>query len=288
MILTEGRASMSAEQPYQYPQSIQMEAIGNARELGGYQTTDGRHIKPGILLRSAKPLTASENDIIRLRDTYHLATIIDLRMSFEREKEPNPTIKGVREIWCPVIDENKIRANVNGEKAAAFQNAQNTFEKLKIAIKNGIVHDKMYIDFLADTQGKIGYRLFFKELLQLPTNKSLLFHCSQGKDRTGIAAMLLLSALGVPEETILKDYLLTNTFNASLIEKERLMLSSQNLSEEEIHAYLSVMDYVNEQFMQNALDYIHKEYGSPIRYITQELGISENEITQMREKFLES
>ena len=278
---------MHIEVPTQESQTIQMESIGNARELGGYKTKDGRYIKHGLLLRTAKPVTASEKDIERLQNKYHLATIIDLRMSAERDKEPNPAIAGVEDIWCPIIDENKIRANVNGEQAAALQNAKTTFEKLKIAIKHRIVSDKMYIGFLSDDQGKKGFRLFFQKLLELPNGRSLLFHCTQGKDRTGLAAMLLLSILDIPEETIMQDYLLTNTFNAPLIEKERQMLSQQNLSEEEILTYLSVMDFVNAQYMQNALDFLKKEYGSPSQYVTQELGISEQEIAQLKAKFLE-
>lgn len=73
-------------------QSIKMEKLGNARELGGYVSQDGRKVKRGLLLRSAKPVSASENDLNRLKNDFHLGTIIDFRMSYEREIEPNPQI----------------------------------------------------------------------------------------------------------------------------------------------------------------------------------------------------
>ena len=62
-------------------QSIKMEKLGNARELGGYVSQDGRKVKRGLLLRSAKPVSASENDLNRLKNDFHLGTIIDFRMS---------------------------------------------------------------------------------------------------------------------------------------------------------------------------------------------------------------
>ena len=265
-------------------QTLGMETLGNARELGGYKTTDGHTVKRGVLLRTAKPCGASEADRQKLVDTYHLAVITDFRMSYEREAEPNPALSGVEDVWCPIIDENLIRANVSGEKAAS---ATNTFERLKIAIDSGIVTDKMYVQFLQGEQGKKGYGEFFKQLLSLPDGKSLLFHCTQGKDRTGTAAMLILSALGVDEETIMQDYLLTNVFNAPLIEKEKQMLSQYNLSEEEMNTYLSVMDQVNPAYMQNALSYLKENYGSVTGYITKELGVTQDDIKTLKAKFLE-
>ena len=265
-------------------QTLGMETLGNARELGGYKTTDGHTVKRGVLLRTAKPCGASETDKQKLVDTYHLAVITDFRMSYEREAEPNPALSGVEDVWCPIIDENLIWANVSGEKAAA---ATNTFERLKIAIDSGIVSDQMYVQFLQGEQGKKGYAEFFKQLLSLPEGKSLLFHCTQGKDRTGTGAMLILSALGVDEETIMQDYLLTNVFNAPLIEKERQMLSQYNLTEEEMNTYLSVMDQVNPAYMQNALDWLKKEYGSVTGYITTELGVTQDDIETLKAKFLE-
>ncbi len=264
-----------------------MQTLGNARELGGYRSSDGRKVKRGVLLRSAKPSGASEADLKRLSEEYNLATVTDFRMSFERALEPNPVIPGVKDVWCPIIDEDLFLANISSDEAESAKKNEDTFERLKIAVKSGVVGENMYVNFLSGAQGKKGYTLFFKELLALPEGKSLLFHCTQGKDRTGLGAMLVLSALGVDEKTIMQDYLLTNTFNASLIEKERKMLSQYNLSAEEETLYLSVMDYVNEAFMKNALKYLKENYGSPLGYIKTELGVTDSDIDRLKKKFLE-
>jgi len=266
-------------------QTLNMETLGNARELGGYVNQDGKKVKRGVLLRSAKPVGASANDLERLKNEYHLKTIIDFRMSYERESVSNPKIDGVNDVWCPIIDEDLVFANVNMPSSSA--KSMNTLEKLKIAMERGFISDKMYIGFLSMDQGKKGYTEYFRQLLALPAGNSLLFHCSQGKDRTGLGAMLILSALDVDEETIMQDYLLTNVFNAELINKERQMLAQYNLSDSEIENYLSAMDQVNPAYMQNAIDYLKKNYGSVKGYITKELGLTEKDFASLKNKFLE-
>ncbi len=121
----------------------------------------------------------------------------------------------------------------------------------------------------------------------MPEGRSLLFHCTQGKDRTGCAAMLILSALGVSEDIILEDYMLTNIFNAGLIENDRKMLLSRGIKEDELKKYMFVLNSVNIEMMTNALSWLKENYGSPVGYIIHELGINENEIEKLKSKFLE-
>ena len=265
-------------------QTLGMETLGNARELGGYRTTDGFFVKRGVLLRSARPIGASQADLDKLRDVYHLAVIADFRMSYEIEAKPTPAIGNAKNVWCPIIDEALISANVSME---SLSKKLRTIDGIRLAIEKGIVGEKMYVDFVSNSYGKKGYAKFFRELIYLPEGKSILFHCTQGKDRTGLGAMLILSALGVDEDTIIQDYLLTNVFNAPLIEKERQALMQYNLSDAELQSYLSVMDQVNVLYMQNALDYLKKNYGSVLDYIKKELCVSEDEIELLKEKFLE-
>ena len=85
----------------------------------------------------------------------------------------------------------------------------------------------------------------------------------------------------------MQDYLLTNIFNASLIEREKQMLSQYNLSDSEMQKYLSVMDQVDPRYMQNAIDYLKANYGSVKGYITKELGLTENDISILKAKFLD-
>lgn len=156
-----------------------------------------------------------------------------------------------------------------------------------LAIKAGIVGERMYVDFLANEQGQIGYKAMFDELLALPEGRSLLFHCTQGKDRTGCAAMLILSALGVDKDTIIKDFMLTNTYNASIIAGQRQELIDAGYSGDELKTLMSAKDEVDQKYMENAFDWMEENYGSAEGYIKTVLGVTDDEINTLRAKFLQ-
>lgn len=270
-------------------QSIGLESVGNARELGGYACEDGRIVKSGVFLRTAALAGAAEEDIRRLKEDYHLSVVIDLRMTSEVAEAPDSEIDGVRNLHLGIIDEEameKKRQSLTAEDMEGID-PNNSLDRLKLAVKMGIIGDQMYINFLSGDQGKASYAQMFKELLELPEGEALLFHCTQGKDRTGCAAMLILSALGVDEETILYDYVLTNTFNAQRIEAERQMLEGMGVEESEFDLYMTAMDQVDPQYMVNALEWMKDNYGSVLGYITGELGVTEAQIEQLRDKYLE-
>lgn len=270
------------------PHNIGLTSVGNARELGGYQTSDGRTVKHSVFLRTASLSNASDEDIQRLREDYHLSIVVDLRMTREIEAAPDPEIPGVRNLHLGIIDEKAMAAKQREGSTGDVEelDTTNKLEMLKQAIKSGVISDQMYVEWLSSTTGKAGYAQMFQELIDLPEGESLLFHCSQGKDRTGCAAMLILSALGVDEDTILEDFMLTNTYNAGKIESERQMLEEAGFADDELEICLTAMDEVDAQYMVNALDWMKKNYDSTLGYIIEELGVSEAEIEQLRDNYL--
>ena len=264
-------------------QSINLESVGNARELGGYPTLYGKRVKRGVFLRTAELAKISSRDIARLTEIYHLAVIADLRMSSEVADLPDPVIGGVKYVNLRVINEESHKELFDQQAAVK----DDTIKSLMIIVDSGFMTDKLYIEFLAEESGKHAYREFFREILALPPGRSILFHCSQGKDRTGCAAMLILSALGVSEDIIMNDYVLTNTFNAEAIASQRKMLLSRGMTESEVAKYMPVLDEVNPQFMANVLSWLRENYGSPVGYIIDALGLTEKDIETLRTKFLE-
>ena len=265
------------------PQSINLKSVGNARELGGYSTVDGRKVRHGILLRTAELNKISSEDIARLKEVYNLSVIADLRMSIEAAPKPDPVIDGVKYRNLRVIDEELFNREL--EEKLKFEG--NAFERLKLTVESGLAGYDLYINFLNSDYGKKAYREFFHELLNLPPNKSILFHCTQGKDRTGCAAMLILSALGASEDIIMSDYMLTNEYNADIIASQRKKLLSQGIEGEKLEKYMIVFDEVNPKTMKNVLSWLKEDYGSPVGYIIKELGITQNEIEKLKSKFLE-
>ena len=269
-------------------QSIKLEGVGNARQLGGYVGAGGKTVKDGVLLRTAALSGATEEDIKRLTDTYHLGEMLDFRMGQEVEADPELQIDGVKNLNIHIIDEEALAKATESltPEDQEMMASDDPVEKLKPIKKLGIVGDQMYVNFLSNDAGKQGYAQMFKELLELPEGKSLLFHCTQGKDRTGCAAMLILSALGVDEDTIMSDYMLTNEFNAELIAQERQELLDAGIKEDQIDEIMIARDQVFSQTMTNGMDWLKKEYGSVKEYIIKELGVTEEQIAQLQEKFL--
>ncbi|MEE5994237.1 MAG: tyrosine-protein phosphatase [Oscillospiraceae bacterium] len=280
-----------------HPQSIGMTGIGNARELGGYPASDGRKVRSGILLRTARLSTATQEDIHRLQEVYHLAKIIDLRTEEEINGSPeialftgsiepdlDPVLDGTEYIHLPVLD---LKNQIHATEEFAMKPITDVFQMLAVSIDMGFVGDSLYIGFLDSEIGKQSYSRLFRELLSLEEGRSVLFHSTQGKDRTGLAAMLILSALGVSEEIIIADYMLTNLYNQKRIEAQRRMLeNSGKIPPDKMELFMMVMDEVNESTMWSVMEYLKRQHGGILPYIVNILGISEQEIAQLKNKFL--
>ena len=268
-------------------QSIGMGGIGNARELGGYRTVDGRTVRHGVLLRSAAPEGADAADRLKLAQDYRLSCVLDFRMDMEFQALA-PDSRGLdfaNTHRVPILDEDSFMSMADGipmEEALKMS----VLDVVIMGIEMGAVNDRMYVGFLEAECGKRGYTQVFSHLLAQPKDEALLFHCTQGKDRTGLAAMLILSALGVDDGTIVFDYLLTNTFNAALIERERAGLLAKGIPQERIDTYMIGFDQVYPQTMQNALEHLKRAYGSVWGYINGELGVSDADREELRAKYL--
>jgi protein-tyrosine phosphatase len=108
-------------------------------------------------------------------------------------------------------------------------------------LDSGIISDQMYVEFLQGETGKAGFRNFFRVLLETPEGSAVLWHCTNGKDRTGVAAMLLLGILNVDEETIMADFMLTNTFNEAEITATRQQLQKYIQDEAKLDELLELI-----------------------------------------------
>lgn len=217
--------------------SIGLSHVGNARELGGY-AVGGKTVRSGLLLRTADLAEAAPEDLERLEKTYHVAAVVDFRMSAER----------------------------------ALRLLSNT----------------LYADFLRSERGKAAYRAFFRLLLDLPENRAILWHCTDGKDRTGLAAMLLLTALGASWETVMEDYLLTNVWNEKKLAAARAWVEHSSLEPELWEMVIFGAGGVAEIYMNNARKALEEDYGSVEGYLAQALGVGEDERAILRGKFLGS
>ncbi|MBQ3416879.1 MAG: tyrosine-protein phosphatase [Ruminococcus sp.] len=263
--------------------SIHLNSIKNARELGGYITADGRRIKNGVLLRTAYLNGISDEDVRQLREVYRVQHIIDFRMEMEMVGTEDPTIGGARYHHLNVIDPSTFP---DREDEDVDVGALGLAQSVAMSEQIGAFDGRMYIGFLSNSSGRQAYADFFRILLSADPDRAVLWHCTSGKDRTGLAAMLLLSALGVDEEVVIEDYMLTNTYNAKRIEKARQMLKEQGFDDAFIEKAILVLDAISERTMRTAIAYLKKEYGSVVGYIRDGLKINQEEIDSLKEKYL--
>jgi protein-tyrosine phosphatase len=237
----------------------------NFRDLGGYTTTDGHHVKWHVIYRSAdiSHLTPADLDTLKAR---HIFYDVDLRGTMESAKAPDKINPGTDYILCPAGSDSL--------------NAQ--MGKTMSMTRDG---DSMMLAWYTNTAYLTArYQPFFQKLLILPDSDALLFHCTAGKDRTGIGAALLLYALGVPYETIKADYTATNYYRAQDNGRSlQMMVAQYHLNEGVARA----MNGAEPQYLDATFDAIRRQYGSIDNYLQQQLGLDRQHLTLLRQKFLE-
>ena len=181
--------SFSAAEAAKDSRSLLLAGVGNARELGGYAAEDGKTVKHGVLLRTAKLSDATEEDIQRLLSVYHLAVDIDFRGDSEVEKAPDPEMEGVEYLNIHIIDESsgppeELEAEIKALEEQGIEVDRIT--QMRLFAKYGAITDRMYIDFLSSDVGTAGYSRFFQALLAMPEDRA---SCSIApKARIGRAA----------------------------------------------------------------------------------------------------
>ena len=263
-------------------QTLNMSTISNARELGGYQTRDGKTVREGVLLRAGALTDASQEELDSLINDYNLTAIIDMRASYELAEDPEPAVDGVAQYNFKIMDEQMM-----ARRAAAIQDVLtdpnvDPVKRMTAILEADVISDQMYVEFLQGETGKTGFRDFFRVLLETPEGNAVLWHCTNGKDRTGVAAMLLLGVLNVDEEIIMEDFLLTNVFFEAEISAMRQKLGAYIQDEAMLEELMVTGKGVYAPYMQNAIDYIKENYGDIPGYVKAELGLTDADIAKLQ------
>lgn len=263
-------------------QTLHMQSILNARELGGYKTKDGKTVRENVLLRTAALTDATPEELETLSKQYNLAAVIDLRASYELEEEPDPVLDGVAQYNFRIMDEQMMAGRAASIYPILTDPNVDPITRMTAILDAGVISDQMYVEFLQGETGKAGFRDFFRVLLETPEGSAVLWHCTNGKDRTGVAAMLLLGLLNVDEETIMADFMLTNTFFEEEINATRQQLQNFVQDKNKLEELLVISRGVYAPYMQNALDYIRDNYGDIPGYAKAELGLTDEDILKLQ------
>jgi protein-tyrosine phosphatase len=264
-----------------------MNSVSNARELGGYKTMDGKRVREGVLLRTASLTDVSQEDLDALLKDHRLAAIIDLRASYELEEDPEPVVQGVAQYNFRIMDEQMMAGRAASISDILMDPNVDPVSRMMAILEAGVISDQMYVEFLQGEIGKNGFSEFFRVLLEAPEGSAVLWHCTNGKDRTGVAAMLLLGVLNVDEETIMEDFLLTNVFFEKEISAMREQLGAYIEDETLLEEILVTGRGVYAPYMQNAIDYIKENYGDIPGYVKAELGLTDEDIAKLQSLYTE-
>ena len=258
---------------------LPFEAAENFRELGGYPAAGGRHVKHGVFYRSgvlAETVTTPHDRA--LLESLGLKVICDLRSSQERAQQPDPAVPGAKRHDISAI----VAAGgeeVNFDLASFFTMSG---EQLQM-ILDGVLQS--YARLPLDNEA---YRAMFAEIEQ--GNVPLLFHCTAGKDRTGVAAMLILKALGASDETVMEDYLRTNACRrktqAGLTLKFQEALGDRAFTEEQ-ERIIGMFGGVEAEGLQLAMGAIRENYPSFEAYFEAEYGLNGEKLARLRDHYLE-
>ena len=241
----------------------------NFRELGGYESEDGRKVVSGQFYRSGCLADLNEEELEYVR-SLGIRHVFDFRSEYESETVPDPDIGAENHQLNALVDRqgNQVQFDPKSiEKASAQENAG---------------------DFLEMMYGGLPFCEAYKQMFDVikAHETPILFHCSAGKDRTGIAAVLILLMLGVDEETALDDYDLTNEYRAEQIGRffEKMAPVIQN--DPEMKQKMQAFEGVLRSSAELSLARIKERYPNYSSYFEDVQGMDEKELNDLRNYYL--
>lgn len=268
---------------------IELEGMPNTRDLGGMPVGDGKHIRCGKLLRSGDLFGATEEGERVLKEEYHLKKVIDLRTSEEKKQRPDRLIEGVTYLHLPILEEQTL--GITREK----ESDRNIIDQVITGMlcSGGSAEEaaenymrRMYAGFVQNEFARKQYRRFFKELEE-DVDGSILWHCTAGKDRAGLAAVLLLSALGADRELIMQDYLKVNEYGRPVVEMQG-RLAMERTGSIEAKIVVEKLFSVEPSYLEAVYAQIDRDFGSMDAFLEREMGLDVLNRQRLERLYLEA
>ena len=247
----------------------------NARDLGGMTSEDGMTVRRSCLIRSANLSRATLSDIDSLVHEYHLRLVIDLRTPMAAGMKPDVVIEGVSYYPLPVFDDAMI--GVTHESDRDYPHRKKKMPDMRDLYRMMVLRQECRERF-----GRV-LRMIMEHDYE---TGSILWHCSEGKDRCGLISAFLLSALRVDRQQIISDYLITNETAVTKAE-EYYHLVLENGGSQEVAESVRDAFVVKEAYLLSAFDAIEEEYADMQHYLEEGLGIPENILDTFRNTLLE-
>lgn len=257
---------------------IDLEGQKNFRDLGGYVAQDGRRVVSGRIYRSGELSALSDGDVERLSEL-GIRTVVDLRSNKEAESKGPDRLPADVSVVSITIDPGDLSPIVG----PAF--ATGNFSTVPLDLLEQI--NRAYV---RDCCSQLSDLL---EVAAVAAGHPLIFHCTQGKDRAGICAATLLSALGVPWEAVMEDYLLSNVQRREDAESALRTLRGtaarkRGIPEEQVDLrQIRGLFFVDAEYIGAAHDEATARYGSIQRFIREGVGWQDADLARLRDVLLE-
>lgn len=236
--------------------------LPNLRDVGGYRTAQGAWVRMGMIYRSGELAGLTHGDLKAL-ERLNLTTVVDLRHEQERQDAPGELPDGTH----------YVIADVFADPPENLGNAQEL-------IDNGRGDEvllRLNRAMVSSPSALRAYSALF-HLLAQDTDGAALFYCTAGKDRTGWAAAVLLTLLGVPRETVYRDYLLSNGYRSKEI--------AAGIGKH--GAAFVPLERVAPEYLDAAFDEVDRRYGTFDNYLHEGLGLDAQTLANLKSKFLQS
>lgn len=263
---------------------IQLEGLYNTRDLGYFKSLDGRKIRSHKLIRSGELYNLSDNDKKILLDEYNLKTIIDFRTKTERDEKPDPVLEKVNVVINPILEEKTL--GITKENDSQTDSNSKLLEYIDRPDFNGEKYMmNIYKSIICDEFSLQQYRNFFNILLN-SNEGAILWHCSAGKDRVGVGTALLLSALDIPRELIIADYLMVNEFTKKQIDSLVNIISSKVKNVTDI-SHIQALFTVKESYINSVFYTIDINFGSMKNFLESQMNLTSERLSTLKEIYLE-
>jgi protein-tyrosine phosphatase len=253
---------------------LPLEGAKNFRDLGGYRALDGRYVRWGLVYRSNHlvNLTARDSEYL---NTLGIRLVCDVRSDGERARAPDHWTGNAPEFFSVPIGSNLISTPTADDL------------KRRVAAINTETNESVRAyDYAIEYAGQYAKILRRIAAGDLPAVE----HCTAGKDRTGVFSAILLTALGVPRETVVQDYMLSNQY---LLAPDTIEMTAGDLqrafglAEPPDIATVKAIMTSRPKTLEATLDKITKTYGSFDNYLRDALKLSDAEVGLLRERLLE-
>ena len=259
---------------FREPPAHRFERVANFRDLGGHRTRDGRRVRRGRLLRSGHLGHASDADQAILAG-FGLKKVFDFRTPGDIAEDGEDRLpEGTESVLLPMPDPavgGDIRAMLEASGADRLEEffGDGKAEDLMRRSAAGLVRER-----------REPYAQFLRALAE-PEALPALFHCSAGKDRAGWAGSVVLLTLGVDEEEIIEQYLLSNRAAEQIVERQRIQ--GREMWAEILRPLLEV----RREYIESSFAAVHEDFGSFDRYLEEGLGIDSAQRESIRHNLLE-